>query len=121
SVAGYLPKVRPELLTQQFQMADKSALNKLIQELAQARHVALFIGDGCKGASQGIMQLAELLNAPFVTGPMGKRWVDETHPLYRGVFGFAGHPSAAELLQDSNGQLDLVLAVGAALGELGTS
>ena len=119
--AGYLPKVRPDLLTQQFQLADKVALEKLIQELSQARHIALFIGDGCKDASESIMQLATLLNAPFVSGPMGKRWVDETHPLYRGVFGFAGHSSATELLQDKDGKLDLVLAVGAALGELGTS
>lgn len=119
--AGYLPKVKPELLTQQFQLTDKVALEKLIQELSQARHIALFIGDGCKDASASIMQLATLLNAPFVSGPMGKRWVDETHPLYRGVFGFAGHSSAAELLADQDNKLDLVLAIGAALGELGTS
>lgn len=119
--AGYLPKVKPELLTQQFQLTDKTALEKLIQELSQAKHIALFIGDGCKDASASIMQLATLLNAPFVSGPMGKRWVDETHPLYRGVFGFAGHSSAAELLADPDNKLDLVLAIGAALGELGTS
>lgn len=119
--AGYLPKVRPELLTQQFQLSDRVALEKLIQELSQAKHIALFIGDGCKDASGSIMQLATLLNAPFVSGPMGKRWVDETHPLYRGVFGFAGHSSAAELLADKENKLDLVLAIGAALGELGTS
>ena len=121
SDAGYLPKVKPELLTQQFQLTDKVGLEKLIQELSQAKHIALFIGDGCKDASSSIMQLATLLNAPFVSGPMGKRWVDETHPLYRGVFGFAGHSSAAELLSDVDGKLDLVLAIGAALGELGTS
>ncbi len=119
--AGFLPNVRSELLTQQFSLSDKTALQRLLQELSQAKRVAFFLGDGCKEASKQIMTLAELLNAPFVTGPMGKRWVDETHPLYRGVFGFAGHQSARELLQDDEGKLDLVLAVGAALGELGTS
>jgi acetolactate synthase-1/2/3 large subunit len=54
-----------------------------------------------------------------VTSPTGKSWVDETHPLYRGVYGFAGHDSAQQLLQQPH--VELVLAVGTALEELETS
>jgi len=114
------PNVRPDMLVHQFSLSDKKARTRLLQELALADKVAIFIGDGCRDASENIIRFAELINAPFVTGPMGKRWVDETHPLYRGVFGFAGHESARELLQNRASELDLVFAVGAALGELGT-
>ncbi|GAB3015500.1 thiamine pyrophosphate-binding protein [Bowmanella dokdonensis] len=115
------PQIRVESLMHKFTLSDKEALVGLIRELAKAERVALFLGDGCAEASEQIMAFAELINAPFVTGPMGKRWVDETHRLYRGVYGFGGHQSAKELLEDRDGKLDLVLAVGAALGELGTS
>lgn len=103
-----------------YTLTDQGAMDQMVIELKSVNKVALFIGDGCKDASFEIMRFAEMINAPFVTGPMGKRWVDETHPLYRGVFGFAGHESAKELLADENKELDLVIAIGAALGELGT-
>ncbi|HSX64856.1 MAG TPA: thiamine pyrophosphate-dependent enzyme, partial [Pseudoxanthomonas sp.] len=65
-----------------------------------------------------VVQFCELTHTPFVVGLTGKYWVDETHPLYRGVYGFAGHESAKALLQED---VDLVLAVGAAMDELSTS
>lgn len=113
------PKFRPEALLQDFAMSDNNALEFLCEELGKHDRIALFIGDGCSGASDRIMEFAELINAPFVTGPMGKRWVNERHELYRGVYGFAGHYSAKELIHEEG--LELVLAIGAQLGELGTS
>ncbi len=107
-------------LSNRFNLTDHGAVERLIYELKQVDNAILFIGDGCKGAAQEIMQFAELINAPFITGPMGKRWVDESHPLYRGVFGFSGHESARKLIRESD-DLDLVIAIGAALGELGTA
>ena len=101
-----------------FTLKDKAALDKLNDELSKVDRIVLFLGDGCGNASAEIMRFAELVNAPFVTGPMGKRWVDETHPLYRGVFGFAGHSDAQDLF--NNEEVELVLAVGASLGEIGT-
>jgi len=119
------PATRPSTLeynalNNRFNLTDHGAVERLIYELKHINKVVLFIGDGCKGASKEIMRFAELINAPFITGPMGKRWVDETHPLYRGVFGFSGHESAKQLLSES-ADMDLVIAIGAALGELGTS
>jgi acetolactate synthase-1/2/3 large subunit len=113
-------KITNKILNNQHTLIDQGAIDQLVIELKSVDNVALFIGDGCRDASVEIMRFAEQINAQFVTGPMGKRWVDETHPLYRGVFGFAGHESAKALLQNENKKLDLVIAVGAALGELGT-
>lgn len=107
-------------LNNRFNLTDHGAIEKLVAELKEVENVVLFLGDGCKGASEEIMRFAELLNAPIITGPMGKRWVDETHSLYRGVFGFSGHESAKEVLKNGD-DIDLVIAIGAALGELGTS
>ncbi len=112
------PHVRPEALLHDFTLKDKAALDKLNDELGKVDKIVLFLGDGCGTAAEEIMRFAELVNAPFATGPMGKRWVDETHPLYRGVFGFAGHEDAQELFR--NEEVELVLAIGASLGEIGT-
>lgn len=120
NVAVRQNSVEKKTLRSRYMLTDQGAMDQMVIELKSVDKVALFIGDGCKDASVEIMRFAEMINAPFVTGPMGKRWVDETHPLYRGVFGFAGHESAKELLQDKDKELDLVIAIGAALGELGT-
>lgn len=111
-------RVHPDLLVHDFSMSDESAIQRLCEKLAKVDTIAMFIGNGAGGASKQIMEFAELTGAAFVTGPMGKSWVDETHPQYRGVYGFAGHSSARELFQSDD--VDLIIAVGAALSELGT-
>ncbi|MBE1298944.1 MAG: thiamine pyrophosphate-binding protein [Alteromonadaceae bacterium] len=112
--------IESRTLKGRYTLTDQGAMDQMVIELKSVNKVALFIGDGCKDASEEIMRFAEMINAPFVTGPMGKRWVNEKHPLYRGVFGFGGNESAKDLLQDKDDELDLVIAIGAALGELGT-
>jgi acetolactate synthase-1/2/3 large subunit len=112
------PHVRPDALLHEFTLKDKAALDRLNSELIKVDRIVLFLGDGCRAASAEIMRFAELINAPFVCGAMGKRWVDETHPLYQGVFGFAGHENAENLFK--NESVELVLAIGASLCEIGT-
>lgn len=111
--------IRPHMLEQQFALHDDPAITKLCTELAKAKSIALYLGDGVYEAHNEIMEFIHITSAPFVTGPVSKRWVNEKHHLYRGVYGFAGHASAKELIQ--NKKLDLVLAVGAAMGELETA
>ncbi len=112
------PQVNPKSLLSDFTLKDKEALKRLCSEIAAVDRIALFIGDDCDQSAQEIMKLAEMLNAPFATGPVGKRWVDETHPLYQGVFGFGGHQNAKELFHRED--IELILAVGASMGELST-
>ena len=93
----------------------KSALN----ELESARKVTLVLGEGASEASELLVRLAEARDWLMVTTPRGKGLIDSFHPLYRGVFGFAGHESASDALREDSA--DLVVAIGTALDEVSTS
>ncbi len=111
--------IHSDLLIHDFALVDDSAIARLCEKLGKVDNLVMYIGNGVGNASRQIMEFIELTGAAFVTGPMGKTWVNEHHPQYRGVYGFAGHESARALLQ--NKDVNLILAVGTELGELGTS
>ena len=97
---------------------DDESMDALCEILVKAKRIVLFLGSGSREAIAAIMKFAEIAGIPFVTTPGGKSWVDPYHPLYRGVFGFAGHDTASETLLDDN--VDTVLAVGTSLSEIST-
>ncbi len=111
------PNVHVNYLMQRPSLVDKPAVDKLTEEIVASDKIVLFLGYGCGRAYEQIEKLAELLNAPFVSGPMGKSWVNERHPLYRGVYGYAGHQSARDLFK--NPEIELVLAIGTSITEMG--
>ncbi|MEH6627003.1 MAG: thiamine pyrophosphate-binding protein [Motiliproteus sp.] len=113
------PSVGPDALRKKFSLSDQQGLEQLKEQIEKSGRILLFLGDNCRQGSQKIMEFAEQISAPVITDPMGKRWVDETHPLYCGVFGFSGHEKARRLVMDQ--QYDILIAIGAQLGELGTS
>ncbi|RYY76802.1 MAG: thiamine pyrophosphate-binding protein [Gammaproteobacteria bacterium] len=113
------PNIHNDLLIHNFSLFDETAIGRLCEKLGNVENIVVYIGSGVNKASQQIMEFITLTGASFVTSPMGKSWVDEKHPQYHGVFGFAGHESANALLQDPN--VDLIIAVGTALSELGTN
>ena len=117
--ANIKPHIHADLLVQEFLAIDSKAIDILCSKLAKVDSVAVYVGNGVGKAQRKVMEFIELTGAGFVTGATGKGWVDETHPQYHGVFGFAGHDSAKELFQ--NKKVDLILAVGTELEELGTS
>jgi len=119
SPANINAHIHSDLLIHDFSMSDENAIGRLCEKLGRVDNIVLYIGNGVGKASKQIMEFITLTGASFVTSPMGKSWIDEKHPQYRGVYGFAGHESATALLQDP--EVDLILAVGTALGELGTS
>lgn len=102
-------KIRPTSLL------DADATDELIELLQQSSNIRLLIGGWCGEAIGSILQLAVLRDIPFVTTPDGKGLINSYHPLFRGVFGFAGHPSASALLNDDT--VDLILAVGTSMNE----
>ena len=110
--------INRELLRHDFSMADETAIARLCEKISTAKNIVMYIGKGVGKASKQIMAFINLTGASFVTCPIGKSWVNEKHPQYRGVYGFAGHESANALLQDK--EVDLILAVGADLSELCT-
>jgi acetolactate synthase-1/2/3 large subunit len=111
-------RIHADLFSHDFKVADDRAIGVLCRKVLKVDTLAVFIDGEIGPAARKVVEFCELVNAPFVVGMTGKYWVDETHPLYRGVYGFAGHESARALLR---GDVDLVLAVGAAMDELSTA
>jgi len=96
-------------------LVDDAAVQSLRKMLSEARNVVLLIGGWCSEAIDVILQFVAMKGATFVTTPDGKGLVNSYHPLFRGVFGFGGHQSAEDALRDKS--VDLILAVGASMGE----
>lgn len=94
---------------------DADATHRLHQMLEQGSRTRLLIGGGAGEAISEIIQIAAHYGIPFATTPDGKGLVNTRHPLYRGVFGFAGHQSARDLLRDP--ESDITLAVGVSMNE----
>lgn len=95
-------------------LLDERALQALIARLRTERNLVFLIGGGCGAAAPLVLAAAAALQAPVISTPDGKGLINPYHPLYRGVFGFGGHSTAAELLNDKPRH---VIAVGTALGE----
>lgn len=116
---------RPNLqqFTQPSALVDLAALDALYQALfevlSQGQQVVLLIGQACTGAAPEIVALAELIGAAIITDQGGKSCIDPYHPLARGVFGFAGHPTARQALTDET--VGLILAAGTPLDHWATS
>lgn len=106
-----------DLLTHNFTFVDFEAIETLCRKIDKVDTMAVYIDGRVQAASQEVVRFCELTNTPFVVGLTGKYWVDETHPLYRGVYGFAGHLSAKSTLEAG---VDLILAVGAEWDEMST-
>lgn len=102
-------KIRPRFLI------DMVATGHLRQLLEDARNPRLVIGSSCGEAIAAILRVATERSIPFATTPDGKGLVNPYHPLFRGVFGFAGHASAYKMLLDDS--VDLILAVGISMSE----
>lgn len=97
---------------------DNFALEELENLLGAAERPILVIGGGCLTSARTMVKLAERLGAPFIVTPDGKGFINPHHPLYCGVFGFGGHDSAREALEQDR---DLILVAGSGLGEFPTS
>lgn len=111
--SGVLAYDLPALLKKP-SLVDDAAVAELHDEILCARRIVFVIGGGCAEATEAIMELVGLTGALFVSAPDGKGLINPRHPAYRGVFGFAGHQSANEVLL---GRPDLVIALGTSMGE----
>ncbi len=113
------PVSRLHDLIQEHALLDSNSLERLCSILEESKQMVLVVGHGCGNAIGAVMKFAVLTGAHVVTTPQGKTWVDVYHPLYRGVFGFAGHESARQILMDK--KTDCILAIGTSLDEFATS
>lgn len=85
-------------------------LKKAAEMLMNSDKPIIMVGGGAifSGASEEILRLAELLQAPVVTTLMGKGIIPETHPLCLGMLGMHGSRITNLAVQEC----DLLLAVG---------
>lgn len=118
-------KVEPKYGMQQLRafinhdvVTSEKGLDLLLKYLSDAKKVTFVVGEGCAGAVNQLLELAELQSWLMVTTPMAKGLISDFHPLYRGVFGLGGHDSAREALLPENA--DYVIVVGTALDEITT-
>jgi len=102
-------------LLQQPSLVDTDALELLYQSVVSAKRTVLLVGGWCGEAIGAILRFAALRRAAVVATPDGKGLVSPRHPLFHGVFGFAGHESAEAALKHP--AVDLILAVGTSMGE----
>ena len=102
------------LLSRKSGLVDETAVRELSKGIRNAQDMVFLIGGGCGDAIEPILELVNMTGSLFVTTPDGKGLINPRHKSYRGVFGFAGHSTAAELLRN---EPDLVLAFGTTLGE----
>jgi acetolactate synthase-1/2/3 large subunit len=96
-------------------LIDEQAIDALCGQLQQAKNPLLLIGGSCGEAVGSILDIAVHRNAAFIVAPDAKGLIDPRHPLYRGVFGFAGHASAEMALRDKS--VDLIVAFGCNMNE----
>ncbi|MDF2962129.1 MAG: acetolactate synthase [Paenibacillus sp.] len=109
----------PPFPQQQISVPNRSLLRQAAKELAERGQGVIFVGQGARRAMPDVMQLAETLDWPVVTTPQAKGYVPDCHPLYCGVFGFAGQERATRLIEDPNQRA--ILIIGSSLGETATS
>lgn len=102
-------------LLQPSAMIDEAAVDTLYRMIIDAKNIVLLVGGWCGEAADVILQFAALKGVPVITTPDGKGLVNPSHPLFRGVFGFAGHAASNVILRDPS--VDLILAVGTSMGE----
>jgi acetolactate synthase-1/2/3 large subunit len=99
---------------------DRAAVQRAVEVLLAAERPTLLAGAGVgiANAQQHLRVLAEILPARVATTPRGKGLFPEDHDLSLGVFGFAGHDDARDLLLGK--EIDALVTVGASLSETST-
>ncbi|MGH8671949.1 MAG: thiamine pyrophosphate-binding protein, partial [Burkholderiales bacterium] len=105
----------PHMFLQRRALSDEPAIREFWRQIKLARQVVIVIGGGCGEAIGSILEFALQQNAAVVTTPDGKGLVSSHHPLFKGVFGFAGHQNAYATVADKS--VDLVIAIGTRLSE----
>lgn len=108
----------PEYRAQQ-QAVDfySDAIDKAVEQLCSAKNPGIFVGWGAKEATELLVQIAELLNAPVSTTLQGLSVFPANHPLHVGMgFGPAAVPAATNAFKNC----DCMLAVGTRFAEIPT-
>jgi len=116
--AAVQPIAIADALTPPVQLPDDGACEAAAAIVSRAQRPLLVLGNGARGASAAAVELAEKTNMPVVVTPHAKGVFPETHPLYLGLIGNAGHPSAHDYVASGP---DVVCVAGSRLGDFATN
>jgi len=91
------------------------AVFEAIRLLSSARRPVIIVGHGARFEMEGIIELAEQINAPVLTTFKGKGLIGDAprHPLGCGVLGRSGTPVASWFMNES----DVLLVFGASFSD----
>ena len=91
--------------------AVRRGLIAMLQDLHDARHPVLIVGQGVRRCSNPavVIEFARAVRLPMMTDLSASGEVPNDDPLYLGMLGVAGHPSAHHYLRD---RADLLFLVG---------
>ncbi len=84
-------------------------LASAVDLIADAERPVIIAGYGARDAMDGVVSLAERLNAPVITTFKAKGQISDEHPLACGVLGRSGTPVASWLMNEA----DLLIVMGA--------
>ncbi|MCT8140022.1 thiamine pyrophosphate-binding protein [Anaerobacillus sp. CMMVII] len=98
---------------------DMTTIKQAAIALISGKTGYIFVGQGARGSVPALLEVAEMLQWPIIVTPQGKGLIPDDHPLFAGVYGFAGHESASKLLSEGDGKI--LLIVGSSLGETATN
>jgi len=84
-------------------------LERATELLRRAKRPVLVVGHGARFQTDGVLALAERLNAPVLTTFKGKGLVGDAHPLACGVLGRSGTSIASYFMNEA----DVLLVLGA--------
>lgn len=83
-------------------------IEKLAGMIEDAKSVAIFGGEGCRGAHDEVLALAAKLKAPVGYSFRGKQWLEHDNPYAVGMTGLLGYGGAYKAIHDA----DLLLLLG---------
>ncbi|TSB47439.1 thiamine pyrophosphate-binding protein [Alkalicoccobacillus porphyridii] len=107
------PPVREQMVP------DLEKIKQVADALVTRKSGYLFVGQGVRNSVEQLLELAEMLKWPIITTPQAKGYIPDDHPLLVGVYGFAGHEAASQLI--AGGEGEILFIVGSSLGETATN
>ncbi|KIF81515.1 thiamine pyrophosphate-binding protein [Noviherbaspirillum autotrophicum] len=111
---GELPRWQAQPVQQ---APERAVIRRAADMLLGAQKTGLFVGWGARAATDELVAIAELLQAPVSTTLQGLSTFPGDHPLHAG-FGFS--PSAVPAARNAFKDCDAMLAVGTHFGEIPT-
>jgi pyruvate dehydrogenase (quinone) len=87
---------------------DKSLLDRAAKILSSGEKIVILVGQGCLGAEDEVIAVAEKLGAPIVKALLGKAVVPDDNPYCVGGLGLLGTEPATDAMEEA----DTLLMVG---------